>query len=192
MKQRLVLVAVIVGAALFSTVQVVQMWKEHAHTQPPSASTPTTTFEPASETHSEPTSAPPPHVDPAVVTPPKGLLTTDQPYDPDEARRITVEELKQRLDKHQKIVFVDTRATVEGTIVKGALFGNEQSADSLAKRIPKSAFVVAYCSCTHEATSAKLVVALQHRGYRNAFALLDGLVAYESLGLPTDLYFPPQ
>ena len=108
------------------------------------------------------------------------------PFDPAVARRITVDEVKARLDRGEKILFVDTRAEIPDKIVKGATVVTPDRLAAWAAKTPKSAVVVVYCTCSHEATAEAEVLELQKRGFKSAYALLDGLIAWEALGLPTE------
>lgn len=109
----------------------------------------------------------------------------DAPFDPDVARRITVEGVKRRLDRGEKVVFVDTRAEIPDVMIEGAAQVPEDKLEAWAKRVPRDSFVVAYCTCANEATAAREVLALQRLGFRHAFALRDGLMAWQSYDLPT-------
>lgn len=111
----------------------------------------------------------------------------DAPFDPAVARRITAEDVKKRLDGGQKVLFIDTRPDPEGAMIEGAVQVTEDRIGDWAKTASKSAFVVIYCTCADEATAAREVLALQKLGFKHAFALRDGLLAWEALGLPTQL-----
>lgn len=110
---------------------------------------------------------------------------TDAPFDPAVARRITAADVKKRLDAGQQVVFIDTRPDPEGAMIEGAVQVTEDRIGDWGRTAPKSAFIVIYCTCADEATAAREVLALQKLGFKHAFALRDGLLAWEALGLPT-------
>lgn len=109
----------------------------------------------------------------------------DAPFERDVARRITVDEVKQRLDRGQKIHFVDTRAEIPDVMIEGAVQVPEDRLEAWAKAVPRNASIVVYCTCANEATAVREVLALQKLGFRNAYALRDGLAAWQSFDLPT-------
>lgn len=62
------------------------------------------------------------------------------------ARRITVEEVKKRMDAGQKVVIIDTRGTFAGPRVTGSTHVPADKLDAWAKDVPKNTFIVAYCT----------------------------------------------
>ncbi len=113
----------------------------------------------------------------------------DAPFEISQARRIMPEEVKERLDRGQKVVFVDTRADVPDALIAGATQVPEDRIERWAASVPKSSFVVVYCTCPNETTAVREVLALQKLGFKNVFALRDGLLGWQALGLPTE---PPR
>jgi rhodanese-related sulfurtransferase len=110
----------------------------------------------------------------------------DAPFDATVARRITVEQVEQRLDAGKKVVFIDTRADIPDVMIKGAVRVTEDAIEAWGARNPKASFVVIYCTCANEATAAREVIALQKLGFEHAYALRDGLAAWQSFDLPTE------
>src|SRR5262245_59112681 len=78
---------------------------------------------PAPPPAAAPAAAPLPVPAPTEIASADALLSpgADAPFDPDVARRITVEEVKTRLDKARKVVFVDTRHEIPDVLIKGAV-----------------------------------------------------------------------
>jgi rhodanese-related sulfurtransferase len=175
---RIVLAAVVTTALLFAGYQVYLMKRpaEEVHatsprrtdTTPPDAARP----------------VPPRPVESESVE--QHVPGADAPFDPAVARRITAEQVKDRMDRGQKVIFVDTRAEIPDAMIKGAVQVPENKLDEWAKGTLRSAFVVVYCTCANEATAAREVIALQAKGFKNAFALRDGLSGWQSFDLPTE------
>ena len=140
----------------------------------------------AAPTAAETPAPPAPKPAPSLHVVDTAVPMASDPYDPAVARRITADEVKARLGRGERILFVDTRAEIPDKIVKGAAQVTPDKLAAWAARTPKSSFVVVYCTCSQEATSAAEVVELQKLGFKNAYALLDGLIAWEALGLPTE------
>ena len=67
-------------------------------------------------------------------------------FDPDTARRITIDELKRRLDGGEKITFVDARGKTSGERVKGAVPVSDDDIAAWAKDRPKNEVIVTYCA----------------------------------------------
>jgi rhodanese-related sulfurtransferase len=183
MNVRLLLAGVIVAALAVAAYQAAQLARDPS----PSEAAPAPAAPPA-KTAPEP--AAPSAPDSAEAGPSEASASgADAPFDRDVARRITVDEVKRLLDRGEKIAFVDTRAHVPDVIIKGAAQVPEDELEAWARRVPRDAFVVVYCTCANESTAAREVLALQRLGFRRAFALRDGLMAWQSLDLPTE---PPR
>jgi hypothetical protein len=67
-------------------------------------------------------------------------------FDPKVARRITPDEVKKRMDAGEKVVFIDTRGSFSGPIVKGAHHVPSNKLDEWSKEIAKDMLIVAYCT----------------------------------------------
>src|SRR5262245_46395441 len=63
---------------------------------------------------------------------------------------ITAKDLKQRLDKGEKIIIVDSRSNVGGQMLKGAVQVPTSELEAWSKTIEKSAIIVTYCTCPHD------------------------------------------
>ena len=180
MNQRSVLAIILFAAVGFAGYQAVQIARSRTE---PAASGPAPSPPPPPENRASRPAGTNPYDGLAMEREPVGL---DAPFDPAVARRVTVAEVKGLLDAGTKVLFVDTRAGVEGTIVAGAAIVGETEVEAWARSVPKTATVVVYCACAREAAAEHEVLTLQRLGFRRAYALLDGLVAWESAGMPTE------
>jgi rhodanese-related sulfurtransferase len=122
---------------------------------------------------------------PALAAQARKAAAPADEFDPVIARRISVEDLRARLEAGEKVVYVDNRYKPTGPIVQGAHLVMEDAIAAWAKDVPKDALIVNYCTCHNETSSVRAVLALQKLGFTNAYALLGGLVAYQAAGLPT-------
>jgi membrane protein DedA with SNARE-associated domain/rhodanese-related sulfurtransferase len=102
--------------------------------------------------------------------------------------RITVNELRQKLDAGENMVILDLRSsaalTEDPTIIQGAI---HVSLDDFEKRqieIPRDRDVIVYCSCPNEASSARLALRLQRKGFTRVRPLLGGIDAWRALNHP--------
>jgi rhodanese-related sulfurtransferase len=116
---------------------------------------------------------------------------SDDEFDPAIARRLSVEDLRKRLDAQEKVIYLDNRYKPTGPIAKGAQLVMSDQIAEWAKNVPKDAFIVNYCTCHGETSSVRAVLELQKLGFTNAYALLGGLGAYQMAGLPTELPAQP-
>jgi rhodanese-related sulfurtransferase len=106
-------------------------------------------------------------------------------FDPRVARRISIDELKQRMAAGDAVTVIDVRPVLHGNMADGADHVPPALLPRWAREHDQNAFVVAYCTCHKEATSARAVLELQALGYTNAWALVGSLDAWEQAGLPT-------
>jgi len=97
--------------------------------------------------------------------------------------RISVEALRQMIDKNADLVVVDTRdsASYEAGHIKGAInIYYDPSSDPTGRQmmlmaLPMDKLVVTYCDCTDDANSAKLADELYKLGYdRDKIQVLAG------------------
>ncbi len=109
-----------------------------------------------------------------------------QVFNPRSARRITAEEVKLRTEAGEKVVVVDTRSKFTGPKVKDAVNATVDKVAAWAKNLPKDTFIITYCTCPNEHSSAAAVLKLQEVGFTNAFALQGGLSAWTLAMLPTE------
>lgn len=67
-------------------------------------------------------------------------------FNPGEARRISADDLKKRMDAGEKPIILDTRFATGDTIAKGAVHVTNDKIEAWAKDVPKDKLVVAYCT----------------------------------------------
>jgi len=109
----------------------------------------------------------------------------------DEAKHeITAQELKQRLDKGEKVVILDARHDLNGQIIKSALHVPADKLEAWAKDVDKKTVIVTYCTCPHDEAAEAEVKSLESWGFENAYSLKGGMNAARAAGLeivaPTD------
>jgi rhodanese-related sulfurtransferase len=100
--------------------------------------------------------------------------------------RITVEELKTRLDKKESIVIVDVR-NILGSIIKGALHIPINEIKNKLAKLPKDKLIVTVCACSSEGTSGAAVKILQESGYTKVAALKGGQRVWEAAKYPIEM-----
>lgn len=97
--------------------------------------------------------------------------------------RITVEELRQMIDKGSELVIVDTRdsGSYDAGHIKGAInIYFDPTADPTERQmmlmaLPMEKLIVTYCDCTDDANSAKMSDELYKLGYdRDKLKVLEG------------------
>lgn len=105
--------------------------------------------------------------------------------------RITVEELKTRMDRGDEIVLVDLRHPLEAklyphTIPGARRLGRSELESHLVKLgKPQDQEVVVFCNCPHEIASARLAMSLAQKGITNVRPLTGGMDAWEEHAFPT-------
>ena len=107
-----------------------------------------------------------------------------------EATRVTVDEVKQRMDRGEAFTFVDTRnpkAWGEAkTKLPGAIRIPAEDVEDHLNEIPRDRSVITYCTCPHEASSARVAEALMEHGWKNVHPLYVGFDAWNEAGLPVE------
>ena len=107
-----------------------------------------------------------------------------------EATRVTVDEVKERIDRGEKFTFIDTRnPTAWGEAdekLPGAIRMLGSEAEQHLDQIPHDRTVITYCTCPHEASSASLAQILMEHGWKNVHPLFGGLDAWKNAGLPVE------
>lgn len=99
------------------------------------------------------------------------------------SKQMTASDLKQRLDKGEKVLIVDARHDLAGQIIKGAVQVTSDKLEDWAKSIDKSAVIVTYCTCPHDEAADAEMNKLRELGFSSAFSLAGGLDAARKAGI---------
>jgi len=110
--------------------------------------------------------------------------------------RITCEDLKAMLEKGEKVIIIDTRASIfyKADHIKSAInifynpsgdpFERQMTFMSLPADIP----LVVYCECSDESDSSLMANEIKNQRYEieNIKVLLQGINRWKELGYPTE------
>lgn len=109
--------------------------------------------------------------------------------------RISPEELKQKLDRHEPVTVIDLRHSLdflpEPYTIPGAFRIPMDDLDKRSREIPKGQEVVLYCTCPNEASSAMTAVNLRKYGVIKFRPLQGGFHTSRGLGFPVESEFGP-
>ncbi|MEP6755812.1 MAG: rhodanese-like domain-containing protein [Chthonomonadales bacterium] len=112
-----------------------------------------------------------------------------EPKKPDNFKRMSIGDLKKRVDKGKGTTVLDVRqpkhVLADPFGVPGALRVPPDEIKARLKDIPAGDDIVSYCNCPAEETSGAVSTFLQENG-RNAFALTGGFEAWKSAGYPVE------
>jgi rhodanese-related sulfurtransferase len=104
--------------------------------------------------------------------------------------RITVDELRQKLDAGETPLIFDLRSTVaveqDPVLIQGAI---HLSMDDIAERqeeFPRDRDIIVYCSCPNEVSSARVALRLQRKGFTRVRPLLGGIDAWREQNHPVE------
>ena len=107
-----------------------------------------------------------------------------------EATRVTIDEISERINRGEQFTFVDSRnpeAWAEAeTKLPGAIRVPADEVEQHLAGIPHDRTVITYCTCPHEASSARVAVELANHGFKNVHPLFIGFAAWEKAGLPLE------
>ena len=107
--------------------------------------------------------------------------------------RITVDELRQRLDAGEDIVIVDLRSSAaleeDPLMIRGAIHINLDEIEKREYELPRDRDIIVYCSCPNEVSSAKAALRLQRKGFTRVRPLLGGIDAWREKQHPVDSPF---
>ncbi len=102
--------------------------------------------------------------------------------------RITVEELKEKMDAGENVMVVDLRHHLEfdadPETIPGAFRIDAKELQEKNDRLPRDREVILYCTCPNEATSAHLALLLRRQGIKHIRPLQGGLDAWREQGYP--------
>lgn len=109
---------------------------------------------------------------------------------PAEIERITVEELKSKIEKNEPVTIIDSRSKSSyGTSdkkIKGAVRVAEDSVALRSKDIPRDKEIVIYCACLNDETSVRVARQLLELGFKRARALKGGWNAWLQASGPVE------
>jgi rhodanese-related sulfurtransferase len=115
---------------------------------------------------------------------PKAVATAKAKVAGDDAKHeISAQELKQRLDKGEKVIILDARHDLNGQIIKNAVHVPMDKLEDWAKGVDKKTVIITYCTCPHDEAAEAEVKSLQGWGYENAYSLKGGMNAAREAGL---------
>jgi len=97
--------------------------------------------------------------------------------------QMSAKDLKERLEKGEKIVIIDARGGLNGQIIKGALHIPEDKLKAWTDTADKSAIIVTYCTCPHDEAAESEVEILLKLGFKNSYSLVGGLNAARTAGI---------
>jgi membrane protein DedA with SNARE-associated domain/rhodanese-related sulfurtransferase len=104
--------------------------------------------------------------------------------------RITVDELKQRMDAGDSLAIVDVRHPVsielDPDVIPGALSLLLEEIEHRHHEIPRDRDIVLYCSCPNEVSSARTAYLLMKKGITRVRPLEGGLDAWRERKYPTE------
>jgi len=102
--------------------------------------------------------------------------------------RITVAELRQKLDAGENPVILDLRSrdelVLDPAIIHGAIHLERDEVAARQHEFPRDRDIVVYCSCPNEITSARVALLLQRQGFTRVRPLLGGIDAWRENNLP--------
>ncbi|MGH7258491.1 MAG: VTT domain-containing protein [Nitrospiraceae bacterium] len=104
--------------------------------------------------------------------------------------RITVDELKQRMDAGDSLAVVDVRhpfvLELDPDVIPGALSFLLEEVEHRHHEIPRDRDIVLYCSCPNEISSARTAYLLRKKGITRVRPLEGGLDAWRERKYPTE------
>ena len=105
-----------------------------------------------------------------------------------QSTRVTVDEVKARLEKGEPFIFIDARNEKAWSqaldTLPDAIRVPADAVESHLSEIPHGFAIITYCTCPSEQSSARVSDELVNRGYRSAHPLYGGLGAWREAGLP--------
>jgi rhodanese-related sulfurtransferase len=109
--------------------------------------------------------------------------------------RITVAELRQKLEAGENPVILDLRPKAElerdPTIIQGAIHLIMDDVEKRRHEFPYDRDIIVYCSCPNEATAAKVARLLHRNGVTRVRPLLGGIDAWREGNHPMEAWIRP-
>jgi membrane protein DedA with SNARE-associated domain/rhodanese-related sulfurtransferase len=100
--------------------------------------------------------------------------------------RITVEELRQKLDNGEQPMIIDLRSgaelQIDPVIIRGAVHVEFDQIESHA--LPPDCDIIVYCDCPNEVTSARVALTLKRKGIMRVRPLQGGIAAWRKQNYP--------
>src|SRR5262245_2723991 len=104
--------------------------------------------------------------------------------------RITVAELRQKLDAGENPVILDMRSKAElgrdPSVIRGAVHLVLDEVEKRRHEFPHDRDIIVYCSCPNEATAARVALLLQRHGFTRVRPLLGGIDAWREQNYPME------
>jgi membrane protein DedA with SNARE-associated domain/rhodanese-related sulfurtransferase len=105
--------------------------------------------------------------------------------------RITVEELRQKLEAGENPVILDLRSKAEleqdALVIRGATHVVLDDIEKRQHELPHDRDIILYCSCPNEVTSARIALMLQRKGFTRVRPLLGGIDAWREGNHPMEV-----
>jgi membrane protein DedA with SNARE-associated domain/rhodanese-related sulfurtransferase len=106
--------------------------------------------------------------------------------------KITVDELRQKLDAGENLVIIDLRSDVElkldPSIIRGAMHVEMSKIEDWSRKLPHDENIVVYCACPNEVSSARFAMLLKRKGFTRIRPLLGGIDAWRKQHYPIEQY----
>jgi membrane protein DedA with SNARE-associated domain/rhodanese-related sulfurtransferase len=106
--------------------------------------------------------------------------------------RITVAELRQKVDAGESPVILDLRARAElerdPSVIQGAVHLALDDIEGRREQFPRDRDIIVYCSCPHEATAARVALVLKRQGFTRVRPLLGGIDAWRKGNHPMGVW----
>lgn len=104
--------------------------------------------------------------------------------------RITVDELRRKLDAGEDMVILDLRSSAaleqDPSLIRGAIHLSLDDLEQRQHEIPRDREVIVYCSCPNEVTSARVALRLHRKGFTRIRPLLGGIDAWREQNYPME------
>src|SRR4051812_41109992 len=108
--------------------------------------------------------------------------------------RISVDELRQKLDAGEDLVILDLRSSAalqeDPLVIRGAIHLNMDDLEKGQYELPRDRDIVVYCSCPNEVSSARVALRLQRKGFTRVRPLLGGIDAWRQQNHPLQPHSP--
>jgi membrane protein DedA with SNARE-associated domain/rhodanese-related sulfurtransferase len=106
--------------------------------------------------------------------------------------RITVEELRQKMEAADKPVILDLRSRAEleldPSIISGAIHLGLDEVANCHHEFPHDRDIIVYCSCPNEVTSARVALLLHRKGFTRVRPLKGGIEAWRKSNYPMEAW----